>query len=199
MVLFQNLFNLFCNLESFVIDYSPHLIDFSTGRIDYQNMVSHDDLFSLLKALKSNLPISRVDCPGLRRGGLSMMTSLFEILHMNQSVISVDYFSNLISVSSGSLKQCVKAEGFVPLSPAINSNIPIKNVKCSGLRNTNLDGLMILYELLSGGQLDVGLERTSKVFITIIFSIDVESGIFEFTPSKTTELSDKAVGILPSF
>ncbi|KAL0251900.1 hypothetical protein GEMRC1_001112 [Eukaryota sp. GEM-RC1] len=68
----------------------PHYIDFSTGSICYDNNIENSDLVTLSEALKSNVPIKRVDCRRLSSPNLEGLIALFEILSINKSLIDVN-------------------------------------------------------------------------------------------------------------
>ncbi|KAL0239654.1 hypothetical protein GEMRC1_009762 [Eukaryota sp. GEM-RC1] len=72
------------------VEVLPHYIDFSLGLIGYQNKLKNDDLFSLLNALKSNVPIKRVESHGLSSPGLKELNSVYEVFLINSSVIDFD-------------------------------------------------------------------------------------------------------------
>ncbi|KAL0228901.1 hypothetical protein GEMRC1_013521 [Eukaryota sp. GEM-RC1] len=83
-----------------LVDVSPHSIDFSRGLICYENDTKDVDLVSLLKALKSNIPIKRVDCE-LKSPNLAGIITLFEIFSINNSVVDVDIFPHVIDSETG--------------------------------------------------------------------------------------------------
>ncbi|KAL0233371.1 hypothetical protein GEMRC1_012116 [Eukaryota sp. GEM-RC1] len=84
---------------SFIID--PHSVNFDDGYILYNHEVDYSDLVSLLKALKSEVSIKRVECRGLKYPNLQDLFVLFEILSINNSVITVDISPHLINTQTG--------------------------------------------------------------------------------------------------
>ncbi|KAL0239393.1 hypothetical protein GEMRC1_009501 [Eukaryota sp. GEM-RC1] len=84
-----------------VIKCSPHVIDISLGYIRYEHHVTSDDLVSLLNALKSNVPIKRVECRGWKIGCLEGIICLFEILSINKSVIDLDVSTHCVDIANG--------------------------------------------------------------------------------------------------
>ncbi|KAL0235768.1 hypothetical protein GEMRC1_002350 [Eukaryota sp. GEM-RC1] len=82
-------------------DVSPHSFDLSLGVIYYQEMVGTSDLSLLLKALRSNVPLTRVECRGLRTRCLEAMIIILEILLINKSMISIDILPNAINLDEG--------------------------------------------------------------------------------------------------
>ncbi|KAL0239390.1 hypothetical protein GEMRC1_009498 [Eukaryota sp. GEM-RC1] len=66
---FNNLLDIFnqfsTHQSSPTIDFISHSIDFSRGIISYADKINNTDLGLLLNALKSNVPIKRVECNGI--------------------------------------------------------------------------------------------------------------------------------------
>ncbi|KAL0235908.1 hypothetical protein GEMRC1_002490 [Eukaryota sp. GEM-RC1] len=80
----------------------PHSIDFSLGVIRYEGGgVRNSDLILLLKALKSNVPIKRVECRGLKTVSLEVLITLYEIYSINKSVLDFNVHPHLIDVANG--------------------------------------------------------------------------------------------------
>ncbi|KAL0239581.1 hypothetical protein GEMRC1_009689 [Eukaryota sp. GEM-RC1] len=102
---------------------SPHFLNHSIGTICYRKRISDDDLVSLLEALKSNVPIKSVVCPGLRRPSLKTCLALLEIHSLNKSVISFDCFPHCIDLDNGVV-------GFSP-----SKSIPVTVEEVSALQN----------------------------------------------------------------
>ncbi|KAL0243260.1 hypothetical protein GEMRC1_005821 [Eukaryota sp. GEM-RC1] len=82
------------------IQVSPHSFDFFRGSIRYQNLVDNDDLLSLLDALKSNIPIKRVECRGFKSPTLQGLIILFEILSCYESIVDVDIFPHSFDIKN---------------------------------------------------------------------------------------------------
>ncbi|KAL0232673.1 hypothetical protein GEMRC1_011420 [Eukaryota sp. GEM-RC1] len=78
----------------------PHSIDVSLGLIRYLNQIKHDHLISLLKALKSNVHIKRVECCELYPLNFAKFIALFKILALNKSVLDLDVSPHLIDVEN---------------------------------------------------------------------------------------------------
>ncbi|KAL0239771.1 hypothetical protein GEMRC1_009879 [Eukaryota sp. GEM-RC1] len=104
-------------------EVSPASVHLSIGTICYQNRLSDDDLVLLLEALKSNVPIKSVVCPGLRRPSLKTCLTLLEIHSLNKSVISFDCFPRCIDLDNGIV-------GFSP-----SKSIPVTVEEISALQN----------------------------------------------------------------
>ncbi|KAL0233297.1 hypothetical protein GEMRC1_012042 [Eukaryota sp. GEM-RC1] len=79
----------------------PHSIDVSVGLIRYENEIKLEDLFLLLKALNSNIPIIRVECRGLKSPNLKGLIVLIEILFINKSVLDFDVSPHSIDIENG--------------------------------------------------------------------------------------------------
>ncbi|KAL0239721.1 hypothetical protein GEMRC1_009829 [Eukaryota sp. GEM-RC1] len=84
-----------------LIGILPHSIDVSLGLISYQFKAGYNDLMSLLYALKSNIPIKRVEFCGLKSATLGRLVVIFEILSINKSVIDLDISPHNIDVENG--------------------------------------------------------------------------------------------------
>ncbi|KAL0239817.1 hypothetical protein GEMRC1_009925 [Eukaryota sp. GEM-RC1] len=100
------------------IQVSPHSIDFSRGLIRFESQIENCDLHFLLDALKSNVPIKRVECLGLRTPSLQGLVNLFEIFSINRSVIDLNVSPFFIDFEKNLF-------GF---SPENTTNIPTEDV-----------------------------------------------------------------------
>ncbi|KAL0244802.1 hypothetical protein GEMRC1_008884 [Eukaryota sp. GEM-RC1] len=80
---------------------NPHDIDGSRGIIRYQDRVENSDLIALLKALKSGVPIKRVDCRGWKSPSIEGLIALFEILSINKSLLDIDISPHFIDIENG--------------------------------------------------------------------------------------------------
>ncbi|KAL0251340.1 hypothetical protein GEMRC1_000553 [Eukaryota sp. GEM-RC1] len=83
------------------IELARHYIDVHLGLICFDNRVEADDLASLLRALKSNVPIQRVECLGFGSPSLEELVVLYEILFINKTVIDADISPHSIDVNNG--------------------------------------------------------------------------------------------------
>ncbi|KAL0241826.1 hypothetical protein GEMRC1_007061 [Eukaryota sp. GEM-RC1] len=107
------------------IQIVPHFFDCSLGSIQDKNRMNNCDLISLLKALKSNVPITRVDtCLGLRNPTLDGILVLFGIFSINTSLIDLDIFPHSIDIGNGvfsfdSLSPKITVEDMLFLSSAL--------------------------------------------------------------------------------
>ncbi|KAL0251294.1 hypothetical protein GEMRC1_000507 [Eukaryota sp. GEM-RC1] len=79
----------------------PHSIDVALGIICYENEINSDDLLSLLKILKSNVPMKRVECSGLKSLTLRELIVVSEICSINKSILDLDLNPHFISVENG--------------------------------------------------------------------------------------------------
>ncbi|KAL0239628.1 hypothetical protein GEMRC1_009736 [Eukaryota sp. GEM-RC1] len=86
------------------IQFSPHSCDFSIGAICYDSHVDTADLCTLLNALKSNVPIKRVEFSRLKNLSLGGIITSFEILSINKSVIDVDVFPHFVDIDNGAFR-----------------------------------------------------------------------------------------------
>ncbi|KAL0233143.1 hypothetical protein GEMRC1_011888 [Eukaryota sp. GEM-RC1] len=84
-----------------MIIVDPHSINFDDGYIHYNHEVDYSDLISLVEALKSDVPIKHVECRRLKYPNLEDLFALFEILSINNSVITVKIFPHLINTKTG--------------------------------------------------------------------------------------------------
>ncbi|KAL0243309.1 hypothetical protein GEMRC1_005870 [Eukaryota sp. GEM-RC1] len=96
------------------IDVFPHFVDFSLAFIRYQNEIENQEIISLLNSLRSNLPLKRVDCLGLKSSRLAGLITLFEILSINNSVIDLDISPSFVGVDNGLF--CYSPESFTQLT-----------------------------------------------------------------------------------
>ncbi|KAL0239417.1 hypothetical protein GEMRC1_009525 [Eukaryota sp. GEM-RC1] len=80
---------------------SPHDIDVSFGYIDYEHHVTSADLVALLNALKSNVPIKRVESRGFNNLNLGGIIALFEISSIAKSVINLDVSPHCVDINNG--------------------------------------------------------------------------------------------------
>ncbi|KAL0239967.1 hypothetical protein GEMRC1_010075 [Eukaryota sp. GEM-RC1] len=78
-----------------------HIINFADSFNNYKQCVSNRDLLYLLDALKSKVPIKRVECSRLRNPTLRGLLALYEILCINKSVIDLKISSHIIDVVNG--------------------------------------------------------------------------------------------------
>ncbi|KAL0251852.1 hypothetical protein GEMRC1_001064 [Eukaryota sp. GEM-RC1] len=85
------------------IQTSPDSIDFDHGTIIYDSKINNIDLILLLDALKSNVPIKRVDCLGLRSPNLEGLFALLEIQSLHKSIIDLNVFPHSFDVSRGTI------------------------------------------------------------------------------------------------
>ncbi|KAL0239615.1 hypothetical protein GEMRC1_009723 [Eukaryota sp. GEM-RC1] len=79
----------------------PHSIDFSRGVIHYAKKVKTNDVRVLLNALKSKVPIKRIQCSGMSDLNFSSLVMSFQILSVNNSLIYIDVAPHFIDVESG--------------------------------------------------------------------------------------------------
>ncbi|KAL0239819.1 hypothetical protein GEMRC1_009927 [Eukaryota sp. GEM-RC1] len=133
------------------IQISPHFIDYSLGSITYKNRINNCDLNSLLKALKSNAPIKRVDCLGLRNPNLEELIMLLEILSINTSLVDLDIYPHSIDIDNGvflfaHLSPKITVENMSSLSSALKG-FSIKELAFKGCLFTN-DALSVLCDLI---------------------------------------------------
>ncbi|KAL0239630.1 hypothetical protein GEMRC1_009738 [Eukaryota sp. GEM-RC1] len=165
---------------------SPHSLDFSLGCIRYDNEVTNEDLISLLKALESNVSIKRVDCRGLNSPSVEGVITLFVIFSNFESMVSLGFVPNLIcgeTMTSSSM--------LISLLNALNSNAIIKGVDSRVLKNQNLQGLIALFEFLSANK------SFKRIDVSPNF-IDIEKGIFCFSPESSTQITAEEVSSLQS-
>ncbi|KAL0250933.1 hypothetical protein GEMRC1_000147 [Eukaryota sp. GEM-RC1] len=179
------LFEHYCTNNSLSsVDVSPHFVDNSLGSISYDNQIENDDLIYLSTALKSGVPIKRVDCSGLRKPNCKGLVSLFVIHSINKSVIDIDIFPHFVDVSRGFIR-CLNVfenDDLVFLLSALKSQVSINRVICRKLRNPNQIGLIALFQILS----------INKTLIDIDVSpylIDVKHGVYRFSPENSTQIT----------
>ncbi|KAL0244999.1 hypothetical protein GEMRC1_009079 [Eukaryota sp. GEM-RC1] len=102
---FEMIISLFSEISSGQLipkfDVFPHSIDICCGLIRYQNSVENGDIISLFHVLKSNLPIKRVFCRGLRSPNLMGVSALFQIQSINRFLIGLDISPHLIDPDNG--------------------------------------------------------------------------------------------------
>ncbi|KAL0248101.1 hypothetical protein GEMRC1_003338 [Eukaryota sp. GEM-RC1] len=154
------------------------LFDVSCGSICC-NYISNTNLKSLSKALYSNVPIKYVKFKRFRNPSFGGIVALFEILSFNRSLIEVDIEPHSIDLSTG----IITFEGKIYnndldyLLKAVESNIPIKRVKCKGLREPNLEGLIALYQIHSINKSLIDLNVSPHSFDISLGSIRYEGEI----------------------
>ncbi|KAL0241023.1 hypothetical protein GEMRC1_006259 [Eukaryota sp. GEM-RC1] len=176
------------SISNIHVDVAPHSIDVSRGIIHYDRMVYNYELSALLKALKSNFPINSVECRGLGDLNLESILVLFEILSINKSVIDVNSSPHFIDISSGTIhyQKVVRTDEFSLLLRALKSGIPLNRIECPVVRCGNVKGLVTLFEILS----------INKSLIDVDFAphfVDVERGIFCYSPVKRTIITSQMV------
>ncbi|KAL0246838.1 hypothetical protein GEMRC1_008044 [Eukaryota sp. GEM-RC1] len=91
------------NRSVIVLDISPHLIDFASGTIKFRSNVCANDLHCLLNALKSNVPIKRVDCLGLKSPNLLEVVYIFKIRLIEDFLLDSTSSSYSVDVETGAL------------------------------------------------------------------------------------------------
>ncbi|KAL0248209.1 hypothetical protein GEMRC1_003445 [Eukaryota sp. GEM-RC1] len=79
---------------------SPHFLNVSTGYIRYLKSLKSSDMVSLLRSLKSNVAITRLDCESFEKLNLAGLMDLFEILSINKSLLDLDISPHLIDVEN---------------------------------------------------------------------------------------------------
>ncbi|KAL0250932.1 hypothetical protein GEMRC1_000146 [Eukaryota sp. GEM-RC1] len=173
---------------------SVQSVSYSHGIIHYQRKVENSNLIELLNALKSNVPIKRFECRGFESPRLEGIVALFEILSINKSLVDVNLFHHLIDLSLGSIhyQGYVEYISLISILNALKSNVPIKRVECRGFKSPSLVGLIVLYEILSFNKSLIDLDISSHI-------IDVEKGVFCYSPNNFTELTSEEVQSLQSF
>ncbi|KAL0233031.1 hypothetical protein GEMRC1_011778 [Eukaryota sp. GEM-RC1] len=129
-----------------IIIIDPHSVNFDDGYIHYNHEVHSSDLISLLKALKSEVPIKHVECRGLKYPNLEDLFALFEILSINNSVISLDISPHLINTQT-----CVFC--FSPTnSPQLTAE-QVSSLKCFfdsfNIKNLHLKDVVLLVKHLT--------------------------------------------------
>ncbi|KAL0228695.1 hypothetical protein GEMRC1_013315 [Eukaryota sp. GEM-RC1] len=175
------------------IQISPHSIDISRCSIRYANEVENQDLRSFLMALQSNLPIKRVECRGIRSLNLEGLITLFQIRTINKSILNLNISPHFINLNAGS----IRFQGFIydadvfSLLKALQSNVSIQTVKCNGLKEITLKGLIALFEILS-------INKSMIDFDLFPHCVDVDHGLFCFSPKSITQVSIEDLSLLRS-
>ncbi|KAL0239492.1 hypothetical protein GEMRC1_009600 [Eukaryota sp. GEM-RC1] len=166
------------------IQFSPHSCDFSNGAICYDSHVGTADLCTLLSALKSNVPIKRVDCRGLKTLSFEGIITLFEILFIKKSVVDIDVSPHSIDFSRCIIQYDNKITNtdLGLLLNALKSNVPIKRVEFSRLKNLSLGGIITSFEILSINKSVIDVD----VFPHFV---DIDNGAFHFSPETFTQIS----------
>ncbi|KAL0231706.1 hypothetical protein GEMRC1_011110 [Eukaryota sp. GEM-RC1] len=128
------------------VDIEPHSIDLSTGTITFEGEIYNNDLDYLRKAIRSNIPIKRVNCEGLNTPNLEGLIALLEIHSINKSVIDLDVSPHTYDTSLGSIRyeSEISNADLLSLFNALKSNVLISRVECSGVtRSFSLEDLSI--------------------------------------------------------
>ncbi|KAL0239565.1 hypothetical protein GEMRC1_009673 [Eukaryota sp. GEM-RC1] len=156
------------------IDVSPHSIDFSIGSIYYDNEIFSDDLSAVLFALKSNIPINRVESHGLSslnlQGLITFVNSSLTSLDFSDCGLSDPYFLDIISVIQPHC--CLKKLNF----------------SCNFI---GLDGFVTVSKLVVAGKISNNLQISPHF-------LDVKDGVFSFSPETLTEICGQDVSSLCS-
>ncbi|KAL0239473.1 hypothetical protein GEMRC1_009581 [Eukaryota sp. GEM-RC1] len=132
---------------------SDHVIHFDSKLIEYDKKITNEDLSALLKALKSNVPIKRVECRRLGDPSLKGLITLFEIGSIKQSVMGLDISPH-----------CVDVENEVSSLQSVLNNSCVKKLTLKKCRFTNdtitilSDSIKINHSLTS---LDISLCKLS--------------------------------------
>ncbi|KAL0248749.1 hypothetical protein GEMRC1_003983 [Eukaryota sp. GEM-RC1] len=79
---------------------SPHFLNVSTGYICFKKSLTSSDMVSLLRSLKSNVAITRLECGSFEKLNLAGLMDLFEILSINKSLLDLDISPHLIDVEN---------------------------------------------------------------------------------------------------
>ncbi|KAL0239868.1 hypothetical protein GEMRC1_009976 [Eukaryota sp. GEM-RC1] len=82
------------------IEISPHSFDFSLGGIYYKSQIDTGDLSTLLKALKSNVPIKCVQCCGIIDLSFDSLVAIFQFYTIYSLKIDFDTSPHFIDVES---------------------------------------------------------------------------------------------------
>ncbi|KAL0242825.1 hypothetical protein GEMRC1_005388 [Eukaryota sp. GEM-RC1] len=162
------------------ITLSHDPIDFSCGTICADSN-SNTSLKSLSKALYSNVPIKHIKFDEFRSLSFGGIVALFEILLFSSSITdvgiephSIEFCTDIITfeeeIYNNDLDYYLKA---------IKSNIPTERVKCEGLREPYLEGLIASYQIHSINKSVIDLDVSHHSFDISLGSIRYDSFVNE--------------------
>ncbi|KAL0239701.1 hypothetical protein GEMRC1_009809 [Eukaryota sp. GEM-RC1] len=116
--------------------------------------------------------------------GLNGLLTVFDLVSTGQLPPNVQVSPNAFDLSFATIcyESKVDTADLSALLNAVKSNIPIKCVKCHGLKTVSLEGLITLLEILSIHQSVIDLEVSPHC-------IDVENGTVCFLRQKFTQIS----------
>ncbi|KAL0240902.1 hypothetical protein GEMRC1_006138 [Eukaryota sp. GEM-RC1] len=83
------------------IRFEPHFVDVSLGLIRFEDTCEDNDLIALLNAVKSNIPINRIDCRGLSSISLDALIASYEILSINPNLLDLDVSPHFFNIDEG--------------------------------------------------------------------------------------------------
>ncbi|KAL0235542.1 hypothetical protein GEMRC1_002124 [Eukaryota sp. GEM-RC1] len=184
------------------IEISPHSIDLSRGCIHYDKMIEHVDLVSLLKALKSNIPIKSLKFSGLIPLDLKGLSTIFEILTINNSVLDLDITPHVANVEKGILifssHRYFHETSNDELSTlkSIVSRFKVKELGVTDCRFTK-SGINILCDIIRTTSL-TSVDLSSCALSDFDFSLLIRA-IQSNSSLKRVDLSNNALGIQKSF
>ncbi|KAL0251948.1 hypothetical protein GEMRC1_001160 [Eukaryota sp. GEM-RC1] len=120
----------------------PNIIDVSTGFIYTSRKMSDDDVISLLRALKSNVPIRNVKYESFCISTIQGLIALFEVLSINRFVMDVPTLHHTIDFENGIFLYSAKYRSYRNNLPLSTEEIGCLKglVRAFNIKELTLDG-----------------------------------------------------------
>ncbi|KAL0239382.1 hypothetical protein GEMRC1_009490 [Eukaryota sp. GEM-RC1] len=161
--------------------------DSSDDESDCLRQLSDDNFSKLLSSIQSNPHLRTVN---LSHNSFSFKQFLkfFELISTGNLIPSITVFPHCLDVSCGHIRFDGKVENsdLISLLTALKSNIPIRCVECRGLKSLSLDGFIALLQILVLKKSVIDLDISPH-------AIDVENGVFCFSPLSFKQMSAETV------
>ncbi|KAL0239956.1 hypothetical protein GEMRC1_010064 [Eukaryota sp. GEM-RC1] len=196
----QSAFNVLCDLIR--VNESLTSIDFSyIGVSDLKStrysdpdspLISDHHLSKFISTLKSKFHLRKVNLSNSSIGFNNILI-VFEMISTNTLTPNVKICPHSLNVTIGCIRYLneINNDDLILLSKSLNSNLPIKRVEFCGLKSASLKGLITLFEILSLGKSLIDLQISPHI-------IDVENGVFAFSPESSTRVTAEDMSSLQS-
>ncbi|KAL0244590.1 hypothetical protein GEMRC1_008672 [Eukaryota sp. GEM-RC1] len=147
----------------------------------------------LLNAFKSSPNLTYINLSNSHIGFNSLLT-LFHMVFTNQLTPNIQVSPDAIDVCLESINYAYMPtnDDFIALLDALKANVPVPRVNWCKCKKPSLQELCTLYEIFS-------INKSVMCFDTSPHFVDVEKGIFCFSPETTTQLSVLEVSDLQCF
>ncbi|KAL0246692.1 hypothetical protein GEMRC1_007903 [Eukaryota sp. GEM-RC1] len=169
-------------------------VDKSLTSLDLSNCVLCDNYFySIIDAALANPCLTNIVL-SKQLLGFKDLLKIFKLFSDDKLVLTIknsrhfiDYTLQYICYGSQ-----ICNNDLLLLLTALKANVSIRRVECIGFKNPSPKGLSVLFEILS----------INKSVIDLVVSphyLDIENGIFRFSPVLATKISARKISFLRSF